>query len=74
VADGRRVDNDKRIAPERGYFLWKIIFTKRNGYEIYQLCQRIAVMKDGELLDIFQKEDMYDNSRHAYTKELISIF
>lgn len=50
------------------------LFISHDLAAVYQLCQRIAVMKDGELLDIFQKEDIYDNSRHAYTKELISIF
>ncbi|WP_353615308.1 ABC transporter ATP-binding protein [Virgibacillus sp. 7505] len=50
------------------------LFISHDLAAVYQLCQRIAVMKDGELLDIFQKEEIYDNSRHAYTKELISIF
>lgn len=50
------------------------LFISHDLAAVYQLCQRIAVMKDGELLDIFQKEEIYDNGRHAYTKELISIF
>ncbi|MFP7493126.1 dipeptide/oligopeptide/nickel ABC transporter ATP-binding protein [Terribacillus saccharophilus] len=50
------------------------LFISHDLAAVYQLCQRIAVMKEGELLDMFQKEDIYDSSRHAYTKELISIF
>lgn len=50
------------------------LFISHDLAAVYQLCQRIAVMKEGELLDMFQKEDIYDNRRHDYTKELISIF
>lgn len=50
------------------------LFISHDLAAVYQLCQRIAVMKDGELLDMFQKEDIYDSRRHEYTKELISIF
>jgi len=50
------------------------LFISHDLAAVYQLCQRIAVMKDGELLDLFDKEDIYDNQRHNYTKELIGIF
>ena len=50
------------------------LFISHDLAAVYQLCQRIAVMKDGEILDVFQKDDIYDNGRHDYTKELISIF
>ncbi|PAD20025.1 ABC transporter ATP-binding protein [Terribacillus saccharophilus] len=50
------------------------LFISHDLAAVYQLSQRIAVMKDGELLDLFQREDIYGTSRHNYTKELISIF
>ncbi|QXE01616.1 ABC transporter ATP-binding protein [Terribacillus sp. DMT04] len=50
------------------------LFISHDLAAVYQLCQRIAVMKDGELLDVFRKEEIYDTSRHDYTKELIDIF
>jgi peptide/nickel transport system ATP-binding protein len=50
------------------------LFISHDLAAVYQLCQRIAVMKDGELLDVFRKEKIYDSSRHDYTKELINIF
>ncbi|SDC43864.1 peptide/nickel transport system ATP-binding protein [Terribacillus halophilus] len=50
------------------------LFISHDLAAVHQLCQRIAVMKDGEILDVFQRDNIYDNSRHDYTKELISIF
>jgi peptide/nickel transport system ATP-binding protein len=50
------------------------LFISHDLAAVYQLCQRIAVMRDGELLDVFKKEDIYDTSRHDYTRELIDIF
>ncbi len=32
------------------------------------------VMKDGEIVDRFPKEELFAEERHAYTKELVSLF
>lgn len=38
---------------------------------LHQLADRILVMKEGELVDEFPKNDTWSRNRHAYTKSLI---
>ena len=41
---------------------------------VAQMSQRILVMKDGDLVDQFNREHLFSDERHPYTRELISIF
>ncbi|KAB8137473.1 ABC transporter ATP-binding protein [Gracilibacillus oryzae] len=50
------------------------LFISHDLAAVHQMSQRIMVMKDGEVTDLFDKEDIFSDQRHAYTKELISIF
>ncbi|KOY80033.1 ABC transporter ATP-binding protein [Lysinibacillus macroides] len=50
------------------------LFISHDLAAVNQMCQRILVMKEGHLIDEFNRRDLFDNERHAYTKELISIY
>ncbi len=50
------------------------LFISHDLASVSQMCQRILVMKDGRLVDQFNTNQLFDNERHSYTKELISIF
>ena len=38
---------------------------------VYQLCDRVLVMKNGEILEQGVVEDVYNNPQHPYTKQLL---
>ncbi|WP_341301037.1 dipeptide/oligopeptide/nickel ABC transporter ATP-binding protein [Lysinibacillus sp. FSL H8-0500] len=50
------------------------LFISHDLAAVNQMCQRILVMKEGHLIDEFNSRDLFDNERHPYTKELISIY
>ncbi|MDN4492763.1 ABC transporter ATP-binding protein [Ureibacillus aquaedulcis] len=50
------------------------LFISHDLAAVSQMCQRILVMKEGRLVDEFETNHLFDNERHQYTKELISIF
>ena len=39
---------------------------------VYQLCDRVLVMKDGKIVEQGEIEEIYNNPRHEYTKQLLS--
>ncbi len=39
-----------------------------------QLVQRFIVMKNGEIVDDFPKQDIFSSSRHPYTKKLLRLY
>ena len=39
---------------------------------IQRLTQRVIVLKDGEVVDDFKIEDLFDKSRHPYSQLLIN--
>jgi ABC-type glutathione transport system ATPase component len=41
---------------------------------IKHMCNRIAVMKDGEVVELADKEALFSAPKHAYTKQLIANF
>jgi peptide/nickel transport system ATP-binding protein len=38
---------------------------------VEHMCERVAVMKKGEFVEIGSREEIYQNPQHSYTKELI---
>ncbi|KWW16124.1 MULTISPECIES: dipeptide/oligopeptide/nickel ABC transporter ATP-binding protein [Peribacillus] len=50
------------------------LFISHDLSAVQEMCQRIMVMKEGEIVDSFKKEQLFSESRHPYTKELISLF
>ena len=40
---------------------------------IRQMCDRIAVLKNGILCEINETEKLFNNPNHEYTKELIHL-
>ncbi|MCK1992018.1 ABC transporter ATP-binding protein [Peribacillus muralis] len=50
------------------------LFISHDLSAVQQMSQRILVMKEGEIVDSFEKELLFTEDRHPYTKELISLF
>ncbi|WP_338786368.1 dipeptide/oligopeptide/nickel ABC transporter ATP-binding protein [Metabacillus sp. FJAT-53654] len=50
------------------------LFISHDLAAVKQLSQRIMVMKKGTIVDQFPCDELFDDQRHGYTKELISIF
>jgi peptide/nickel transport system ATP-binding protein len=50
------------------------LFISHDLAAVKQLSQRIMVMKKGTIVDQFPCAELFDDQRHDYTKELISIF
>jgi len=48
-----------------------IVFVTHDLYAARFLCDRIAVMYFGKLLEIGETSDIYANALHPYTKELL---
>ncbi|MBO2944524.1 ABC transporter ATP-binding protein [Paenibacillus sp. F411] len=50
------------------------LFISHDLAAVYQMCPRILVMKDGRLIDQCSREQLFHEERHAYTKELVSMY
>lgn len=48
------------------------LFVSHNLPLIYQLTNKVAVMYNGEFVEVGDTEDVFKNPKHEYTKELIS--
>ncbi|MDR3162006.1 MAG: ATP-binding cassette domain-containing protein [Spirochaetaceae bacterium] len=49
-----------------------ILFISHNVDLVYYLCDRIAVMREGRILETGAAEEVYSAPRHPYTKELLA--
>jgi ABC-type oligopeptide transport system ATPase subunit len=49
-----------------------ILFISHNLNLVYYLCDRIAVMRQGRILETGAAEEVYSAPRHPYTKELLA--
>lgn len=47
------------------------LFISHDLNVVYQICDRIAVMKDGIMVEIGTREQIYYNPQHNYTKQLL---
>ncbi|MEL6621242.1 MAG: ABC transporter ATP-binding protein [Pseudomonadota bacterium] len=50
-----------------------MIFISHDLPVIRQMCERIAVMKAGEICEIADTQDLFEDPKHAYSKMLISM-
>lgn len=50
------------------------LFISHDLAAVHRMSQRIMVMRDGRIVDGFGADDLFAESRHPYTKELLSIF
>jgi ABC-type glutathione transport system ATPase component len=48
-----------------------MVFIGHNLNQVYYLCGRIAVMRDGRILEQGTAEEVYTKPQHEYTKELL---
>ncbi len=48
-----------------------ILFISHDLRVIYNLCDRVMVMKDGKIVEMGEKDDLYFNPTHPYTKSLM---
>ncbi len=49
-----------------------ILFISHDLRVIYDLCERVMVMKDGKIVEMGNKEDVYFNPKDDYTKSLMN--
>jgi len=47
------------------------LFISHDLNVVYYMCDRIAVMKDGKIIEIDEAENLYFNPKHSYTKSLL---
>ena len=50
-----------------------ILFISHDLAVIRQMCDRIAVLKKGSICEINQTENIFNNPKHYYTKELLRL-
>ncbi|PAE58936.1 peptide ABC transporter ATP-binding protein, partial [Bacillus licheniformis] len=41
---------------------------------VHFMSHRIMVMKDGQIADQFEKEELFSAERHPYAKKLLQVF
>ena len=50
-----------------------ILFISHDLPVVRQMCDRIAVLKNGELCEVSMTEELFKNPLHDYTKELLKL-
>ncbi|MFJ8258405.1 ABC transporter ATP-binding protein [Peribacillus asahii] len=52
-------------------FNMSCLFISRNMAAVWYICERIAVLKKGGLVDLFLSEDLFSKRRHPYMQMLV---
>ncbi len=50
-----------------------ILFISHDLPVVRQMCDKIAVLKDGKLCEVSETEELFKNPKHDYTKELLKL-
>ena len=50
-----------------------ILFISHDLPVVRQMCNRIGVLKDGELCEVSNAEELFLNPKHNYTKKLLHL-
>ena len=50
-----------------------ILFISHDLPVVRQMCDRIGVLKNGKLCEISNSEELFENPKHEYTKELLRL-
>ena len=50
-----------------------ILFISHDLPVVRQMCDKIAVLKDGKLCEVSETEELFKNPKHSYTKELLKL-
>ncbi|MDP4098264.1 dipeptide/oligopeptide/nickel ABC transporter ATP-binding protein [Paenibacillus sp. P96] len=64
----------KLLTSLRTHLNLSYLFISHDLAAVHQMSQRILVMKEGWLVDQFNRDHLFHENRHPYTQELISIF
>ncbi|MEM7289545.1 MAG: ABC transporter ATP-binding protein, partial [Pseudomonadota bacterium] len=50
-----------------------MLFISHDLPVVRQMCDRVGVLKDGQLLEVKETEQLFENPDHPYTKELLQL-
>jgi peptide/nickel transport system ATP-binding protein len=50
-----------------------MLFISHDLPVVRQMCDRVGVMRQGKIVEIANTEDLFENARHDYTKQLLSL-
>ena len=48
-----------------------ILFISHDLNVVYQMCDRVLIMKDGKILEEGETEELFQNPKESYTKQLL---
>lgn len=48
-----------------------MMFISHDLRVVYQICDRVLIMKQGQIVEIGDVEEVYENPKHPYTKQLL---
>ncbi len=64
----------REIMRLREQFNFAVIFITHDLPMLLEISDRIAIMRDGQILEINTSKNIYENPQHDYTKKLLSSF
>ncbi|MTH54421.1 ATP-binding cassette domain-containing protein [Bacillus mangrovi] len=67
-----RMLNDLKDLQEQ--FGTSYLFISHDLAAVHFMCSRTMIMKDGEVVDAYERQDTFAENRHPYTKSLLEVF